>query len=265
MGYHEYKVPRDLSHMVACIWIYRGYQSAAQETLVADGHSELICHLGSPYSELTRDGWVIQPSVLVAGQLTKPLVLRPTPDAHVVAVRFTPAGIASFVREHATELTDCRLDSSHFFSTTDLLRLLQNAKDDSACLKHVIGFLRQSVNQSQMEKSQTARLASSYILKTGGEKDVKAVARKLGISIRTLELQFQRYLGVSPKCFSRIVKFQNAIQSLEERRDSWANLACDIGYFDQSHFIRDFKDFSGQSPSQYLSNTGDLTKNIYLG
>jgi AraC-like DNA-binding protein len=97
-----------------------------------------------------------------------------------------------------------------------------------------------------------ARLQAS-----GGAVRVETLAAALGVSRQYLGAQFRHHVGLSPKLFARICRFRAvraaalAAQAGAPGHD-WARLATDCGYFDQSHLIRDFHDFSGTSPGSHL-------------
>ena len=84
-----------------------------------------------------------------------------------------------------------------------------------------------------------------------------------GMSARQLERNFHRKVGVGPKSFARIVRFQNVLNCLDHRQSHhWLDLALECGYFDQSHFIRDFCGFSGRDPAAFMKDFDGLTKSF---
>jgi len=79
------------------------------------------------------------------------------------------------------------------------------------------------------------------------------------LSERQFERQFRKFSGFSPKLFSRIVRFQSALTQYGNNEKSLTEIALETGYYDQSHFIHDFKEFSGYHPKQYFSgNSGAI-------
>jgi len=81
---------------------------------------------------------------------------------------------------------------------------------------------------------------------------VRDVSRELGLSQRRFIQVFGSFIGLTPKIFCRILRFQQA-RVLAEKLEApnWAELAVSCGYFDQSHLIKDFKEFSGSTPRTY--------------
>ncbi len=88
---------------------------------------------------------------------------------------------------------------------------------------------------------------------------VKKTASEYYLSERQFERQFIRYAGMSPKLFSRIVRFHRALEMYDRQKKSLTQIAYDCGYYDQSHFIHDFREFSGQQPGEYFSGDSAAT------
>jgi methylphosphotriester-DNA--protein-cysteine methyltransferase len=90
--------------------------------------------------------------------------------------------------------------------------------------------------------------------KNQGRPIVREAAKYLGLSQRRLIQVFKAEVGITPKLFSRIQRFQQTRTSIQQNPSpNWPALALDFGYFDQSHLIREFHEFSGLSPTEYLN------------
>jgi len=95
--------------------------------------------------------------------------------------------------------------------------------------------------------------AYGQIVASGGAASITELARELGVSRKHLGLRFREQVGMSPKPLARLVRFDRVMQLLRSgRHDGWIDIALACGYYDQSHFIRDFRAFSGGTPSEYL-------------
>lgn len=82
---------------------------------------------------------------------------------------------------------------------------------------------------------------------------IKSVVSKVGFSQKHLIHLFKKHIGVSPKSYLKILRFQKAIQEIDMKPNvEWSQIAYDCGYFDQAHFINDFKKFSGFTPEEYF-------------
>ena len=99
------------------------------------------------------------------------------------------------------------------------------------------------------------------ILARRGRGRTGSLSESAGLGPRQLERRFLSAVGLSPKLFSRIVRFQNLVR-IAPRSLGWANAAARCGYFDQAHLVRDVRDFAGVSPSNLLSQPGDFSKHF---
>src|SRR5215213_889746 len=95
--------------------------------------------------------------------------------------------------------------------------------------------------------------AISRIIQSPSEMSIREIAAKVGFSQKHLIKVFKDHVGLTPKNFARVIRFQQAISEIEKMKFiNWANIAYECGYYDQSHFIAEFKTFSGYTPNQFL-------------
>nr|WP_246410033.1 helix-turn-helix domain-containing protein [Granulicella aggregans] len=88
---------------------------------------------------------------------------------------------------------------------------------------------------------------------------INDLARSIGLSLRQYERRFADEVGMSPKLFSRVTRFQTALDTKRvEPMRSWLSIAHEFGYLDQTHMVRDFRSLSGTVPGQILVQSGDL-------
>jgi transcriptional regulator GlxA family with amidase domain len=84
---------------------------------------------------------------------------------------------------------------------------------------------------------------------------VEALATSLGVTARHLERCFESHVGLSPKVLCRLARFHHMRTLLDvARRPDWSHLACECGYFDQAHLIREFRHFTGRTPQGYRAD-----------
>ena len=95
--------------------------------------------------------------------------------------------------------------------------------------------------------------AANQILRFSGDLPSSELAGQVGIGIRQFQREFSARFGASPKLFSRIVRFQNALDTkARSSTKSWTDVAHELGYYDQMHMVHDFKEFTGESPTKTL-------------
>jgi AraC-like DNA-binding protein len=114
-------------------------------------------------------------------------------------------------------------------------------------------FLRHRVRNAQRGPHPTASRAVSRLLATGGQAPIRGISEEIGCSPRYLESCVLEQTGLSPKRLARLIRFSRTIEQLRtEGAVDWGRIAHSCGYFDQSHFNRDFRQFAGVSPSAFL-------------
>jgi AraC-like DNA-binding protein len=206
-------------------------------------------------------GQEIQPRLIYAGQVTSPLLLRPTGRVAVLGVRFLPHGASALfgVPQHELAGLTLGIDLLSPRLKQDLERVQDSAPDLHAAADAVQRVLQRWMRPERIDPR--VRFAVERIDRGHGVIGMDALARAAGMSRRHLERQFLAAVGVTPKRLARIVRFQHAVQCLRgsDDRRAGAETAAACGYADQSHFIRDFREFAGCSPSEHLRRNGELT------
>ena len=101
-------------------------------------------------------------------------------------------------------------------------------------------------------------VAAGSLLRPGYSTRIPKLARESYMSTRNFQRKFVEEMGISPKLFARMGRFQLALDMKRTRGTDWANVAHELGYFDQMHMVKDFKAFGGDSPSRLIQICGDF-------
>jgi AraC-like DNA-binding protein len=236
MLYREIAPGEDAARFVDCYWVLEGIAPGLVQRVVPDGRPELILNLGQPFESLDRAHWQTQPKCFLAGQLTGPLLLRAAGSTRILGVRFRPGGACQLLGMPMEELTDRVVPAG------DLgLQRLAGSGTLAEVERALLGLERGNADELVDE---AARLL-------GHSPDVGDAAAMLGVSPRQLERRFKARVGMSPKYFARIRRFQRVFPAIEDGGE-WVEAAAACGYYDQAHLIRDFRDFAGKPPSHLL-------------
>jgi AraC-like DNA-binding protein len=170
-----------------------------------------------------------------------------------VLVRFTPVG-AACLGVPAAELAgrsvplDAVLPSARVTEVTELLGEARDTPTRITVIEHFLAELARA-GDSLVQRA-VALLAAPTPVPT-----IAAVARAVGVSERQLERRFLASVGVTPKRFAALRRFERAV-ALSPSASSLTAAAIDAGYYDQSHFIRDFRRFAGATPREILAPPG---------
>jgi AraC-like DNA-binding protein len=193
--------------------------------------------------------FVLQPrSVVVGPQLTR-VVLDINKSHKAVRVGFHPGGLHRLLRISMAEMIDQSYDASDVFGNelTHVNDCLQEARTFDEIKDVIETFLLQKV------KSLTTMLpfdkAMLELLRLNGNVSIEHIASLSCLSLRQFERVSKDRIGLPPKLFARLVRFSKAYRLRENfPLLSWSSIAHECGYFDQMHFIRDFKQFAGVAP-----------------
>jgi AraC-like DNA-binding protein len=249
----EFPPPPALAPFIERFWTLEGPASATAADpapVFPDGRMELVVHYGDPFARVDRRGCrTLQNRRLVAGQMTAPIRLVPTGRIGVVAARFRPEGARALLRLALDDLTDLIVDLDDVLRLERLQEAVEAAPDAPArvgALASVL-LLRLAAAPAPDHAVGRARMA---IERAAGRASIDAAARAAGLTPRGLERAFRRDVGLSPKLYSRIVRFQCVLSALSDGSSmNGAELADACGYYDQSHLCRDIKAFTGAAPS----------------
>ena len=264
MDYREIAPIPQLTRVVDRLWTLEGDalpSGAPAEPVLPDGRPELILHFGDPFERVEADGSSArQATILYAGQVTSPLLLRPTGRIAVLGIRFHPFGAAALFDHPQHELAGATLGLDHI--SVALRRALERVRD-SACLAGAAQLVQQVLlgRCDPAAIDPRVRFAVHAIDRSAGRISIERMARAAGLTRRHLERRFLDSVGVTPKRLARVARFQRALQLLQGNGAvrSGAETAAACGYADQSHFIREFRQFAGCSPSEHLLRQGELT------
>lgn len=242
---------------------YDGGSDAPPEPVLPDGCPEIVFNLADRFQRIPSHGDVeTQATAIVSGQLRRHILIRPTGRVSLFGVRFRPHAAFVFLGVGMSSLTDHVVPLSDVIdgASEELESRVQNATTFAERVAAVEAVLSNRINRSNSEESLAAGL-SGLISDSGGRTSIRELVDRSGIGERRVERIFSKHVGVSPKMFARIVRFQGVVRSIEAA-DSFGLLdtALSFGYYDQSHMIHDFNEFAGTSPLQYFEATHRLSE-----
>jgi AraC-like DNA-binding protein len=266
MRYEEHAPPPPVDQCVACLWTLTGAADAPDfDLILPDGRPELVVHRGDPFRQRFRSGATrIQPRQLVVGQMTGAVALAPGRHVESIGVRFTPAGLSPLCPFPQAQLADRIVDVAAL-PASPLLRRLADAATAAPMLDAALDALRHTlVCAYAMATPVDERLqrAVTAIAASGGDVAMDVLASAVGVSSRWLERHFQAAVGVNPKRLARLVRFRRALSALDANpADGGVAVALDHGYYDQAHFIAEFRAFAGDAPRRFVEHRlAELTR-----
>lgn len=258
MKYSIYQPNNRLSNFVKYYWqleLNSNSQTVHTERVIPSGELQMIFHYRTPFREVNKHNQnLIQPQCLICGQQTEYKDITTSPGSvGMIAVVFYPYALRNFFPNPVSEFTNQSISLNNFFQaeTKELQERIIEVNSVHSRILLIENFLlnRLSVPNSFF----VAREAVNIITRLNGQLAVSETACRLNISKRQFERIFLANVGISPKKFGRIIRFNTSIK-LFPKVEPLTTLACEVGYFDQSHLVHDFREFSGLSPKEFFSH-----------
>lgn len=264
MNYQVYTPIPELQQFVKCFWTLEdeAVDEPVRQRIVPDGCMEMIFHYGDLYRQYFEDGSsIIQPRSFVFGQLTKHLEIAPTGISGIVSARFLPDGLTPFLSIPVSELQNKAVSIDKIFGKKGKLleEKIVTATNNELRIKLLQDFLLSMLIDKKTIDT-IAKNCTEVILQTRGQLDISALADKTNTNRRNLERRFITAIGLSPKQLSKVIRLQATLKMLEQKKfTSLTALAYENGYYDQAHFIKDFKEFTGMSPKSFFADNLKLS------
>jgi AraC-like DNA-binding protein len=241
-----------------------GYMDFAEHTTHAVRRREiagalvpLIINFGPPFRIHGSGGSAVSEprEGFVAGLSDGFSVSESTGRSRCVQVNFTPLGARRFLRLPMGELANRVVGLEDLFGRAAADRLaarLHDAPDAEARFALVDAFVGARVDEARGPSAGVGR-AWRRLRETSGRVEAGALAAEIGCSRKHLAARFHDEVGLPPKSVARILRFQHAVSLLDPSADvRWTEVAHRCGYYDQAHLIRDFRQFAGATPGEYL-------------
>jgi len=250
MLYSEYQPCKELCQIINCYWVSptlysleQRIDSVKQEIIVPDGCLDIIFEIDKQTNDY---------NCFIVGMMSKPIFTSPDfSKKQIYAIRFNPGGAYSFFRNDLDDFTDLTVDFKNISKNLEkeLAAIFLSKKSLFEKIKYLdVFFLR-----SFVEWGQNAVIMNSLanIFSAKGNVEIKKMAQGQYVSERQLNRLFKQWIGLSPKEFTRIIRFQNALRNIILTDNvNWSSLAVESGYHDQAHFINEFKVYTGITPTQ---------------
>ncbi len=264
-----------LSSFVDRYWFVRAAPESSYTLSVdvyVDAQADLVLNFGPPYRRRHVDGTHIDVAVSsVDAQRTSPVVIEQEGNVQVCGARFHPGGLAAFTRAKMAHLTN-RIVPTHevLGEAVEVLERELTAKWTSATPEELAARLDAFFVSAMVERRPYAtflRLLETIDREGPSLASVEELAEFAELSHRTIERLFATHMGITPKLYLRIARFQRALKKMMDDPDcDLSTVALAEGYYDQSHLVREFHAFAGGVPRRYkgyLPQTGaDFAPNV---
>ncbi len=260
MDYQTFQPHPDLESLINCYWTLEvpADNDSQKQRIVPDGCIEMAFILGDDIKRYTsEDEFILQPRAMVLGQTIEPFYIEPTGYVNTFAIRFYPYGFANFVTLPIENLANKETPIELLFEekiAQELEQKIIQATDVKERIEIIENFLlRRLKDESTVDN--VVKTTVDALLSTNGNVPIKTILKDDLSKRRQLERKFKKQIGVSPKQLGKVIRLQTALKMLlNKEEESLTSIAYESEYYDQAHFIKDFKEFTGTNPKEFLGN-----------
>ncbi len=249
INYLEYFPSADLKKFIECFWTMKTVDSTApvpEHRVLPDGCMDFIFDFSSD---------CIGTRTYFVGTMTTPAIFTLPGYVDLIGVRFNPGCALPFIQTSASECVDEVIELAQIWDQNISIIWEQLQRTENSITR--IEFIQKKLRETLTDESEIdpyVQYSINAISKSNGKIMSKDLEIRTGIGQRQLERKFARHLGLSPKAFSRIIRFKSVVKAANAtNKPDWADIAINHGYTDQSHLIKDFREFSGLSPSEFIA------------
>jgi len=260
MKYLQYKPIKELSKFVKLIWILESDSpddSFGREKILPDGAVEMVFHYADPFYTYFSSGEKMkQPKNFTIAQINNFIEIESDGNIGFISVRFYPWGAYPFMPKNSPKKLVDKVVMLEDVWNESLEMLIRKLKSASHLEKATIiqNYLLKHLVHTNRRKLDEITCLIQLILKTKGLLSVAKICDSANLSYKQLERRFTSTVGVSPKVFSKNTRFLHLCHNLKEYENKpLTGLAYELGYYDQAHFIKEFKAFSGLTPKEYFA------------
>ena len=271
MYFQHYKPGPPLSECVEKFWFYDGYVLPhSKERLLPSGEIGLVINLREDeiriYDREDTNRFQSLTGTVLCGPHSEFFVIDTHEQESVIGIQFKPGGARPFFRLPTNELHNLHVSLEDLWNAKarDLRCQLLEARTPEAKFR-VLERTLLAETQKSIEPHPAVKFALNELVSSPQVRTISDVTAEIGLSPRRFIQLFSDEVGVTPKLFCRIKRFQSVLAQIGTGRPvGWMDVALSCGYFDQAHFIRDFRAFSGLNPTSYLRNRGEHLNHVPL-
>jgi len=244
--FQHYVPQRPLAEFVAFFWYWRGHAVAGSpERILPMATVELVINLGDGHKA----------NAGISGPQSKSFILESASQRELLGIHFKPGGAFPFLGSPCGELLNLNLTLADLWGERKAAELLARVHEAATVAEKFQSLEHWLILNATrpLRRHPAVSYALQEFQRDPGLLKSEILAESIGISQRRFIQLFRDEMGLAPKLFGRLQRFQQVIQAIASRDTvDWRELALACGYFDQAHFIHEFKEFSSLTPGEYL-------------
>jgi AraC-like DNA-binding protein len=266
MQYFKYSPCKELLPYVECYFVWESDETLQTELLVESppsGFCSLVINYGEPYFlQNKKYERLVVPKQFIAGQSIFKYTLSLPPKIGIAGIVFKPAALATLFGLSTFELTEERIDlfallpQAYFRDYVEKIKVTPIPEEKAKLLEELL------LHHCRHEQPQPDYIdcAANRIVETNGVIQLQDLLKESCMSRRTFERRFFQKVGLSPKYYARIRRISHLCNLIAgKKKVDWKHIFYEAEYYDQAHFIKDFEEFTGRTPNQFLQENIDMT------
>ncbi|MDN5204545.1 helix-turn-helix transcriptional regulator [Fulvivirgaceae bacterium BMA10] len=259
MNYQTFQPHPDLEALVKFYWTLEVPfdPNNQKQKIIPDGCIEMTFNLGDNIKRYISDSeFILHPCAMVMGQRTKSYYIEPVGHVNSFAICFYPYGFGNFVNTPLKNLADKETPVENLFGEIPAKELEQKiiqATDTQQRIEIIETFLLNKLNDNTTVEN-IVRTTVDALVSTNGSTPINTILKDDLSKRRQLERNFKKQIGISPKQLGKVMRLQAALKMLLNNNENLTDIAYESEYFDQAHFIKDFKEFTGITPKEFLGD-----------
>jgi AraC-like DNA-binding protein len=254
----EYIPAAPLQNYIHRYWIFSSAEAMAAENCIMDGFVKLFIYLNDHLPEYCdANGHKKQWGDGIGGHQTdRDLTISTPENLRLIFCIFRPSGFYRLFKTPIHLLNNNVVPLEAFLGkrTREFKDRLLPAPEDEDKIAVVDEFFISLAWRLPVANRSSVEVAQNQLLQNNGMLPIDGLSSQLNISRRSLERYFSEHVGMPPKYYARVLRFNYAF-GLKRANPAldWFDIIYDCGYFDQTHFIKDFKHFTGKAPTAFYS------------
>lgn len=258
MKFETHTIKKPLEDYIESIFHFEGFQpDHTIERVVPTGHIFIIFELDG-FKRHTYDNTTLEPSgtytqVWVSGNHSNHLSISAHQNSEMLVVQLKPNGFYPIMHQPISKLTDKVIKAEDLFGShiLDVRKKILNQIKVIDKFKVIEDWLLTRLDDTKTPNKELTDLLQE--LRIMSIENHSAIISAYPKTQKNLITQFKKHFGLTPKMFHRIYRFNEVLQEIHTKQCiSWSQIAYQFGYSDQSHFIKEFNEFSGFNPQKFI-------------